>query len=341
MSATPTLISFCIPTFNRANCLREALKSIAQQLRPEIEVVVSDNASTDDTRQVVREYQQQYPGIRFSANETNLGYDRNLLRCLELACGEYVWLFGSDDLLCEGAVEIVQRKILRAARRPTLVYINHDVVDNQGNAHFPNQVGSQRDTILSSAANCIGFLGLNLGYMSALVVRRQSFLAVEGVEEYIGSGWIHLYLVLAALSAGGPICYVGRPLVRARRSLSVDYDLTERFFVEASRVFWSARRHGYPAWAIYRAMNRTVRGHYLRIALAFRCDAPDQLVRSFPVFFRTCWRYPWFWLLLVPLRFVPRSLAVWLRAKARALRARRYFPPGATKDFAHGADLSG
>ena len=159
--------------------------------------------------------------------------------------------------------------------------------------------------------------------MSALVLRRDLCLPLARNGASVGSGWVHLHLVLSYLLVDGSIQYIGTPLVRARQSSSLGYDLTERFVEQADRVFWDACRNGYPWFAIYSARNRTVRGQYLRFVLAWRCDAPDQLVRSFPVLLRTCWMYPWFWLLLVPLRFVPRSLVLWVRGKARALRAWR------------------
>lgn len=326
MTSSPKLISFCIPTYNRAQYLRETLACILPQLGPDVEVVISDNASTDETWEVVELYQRKFPGIRYISNKTNLGYDRNLLSCLEHASGEYVWFFGSDDLLDEDGIETVRRRILQSPKRPALVYLNYQVVDNEGQLLVPDPIGCQRDREFSSAAKCVEWLGWNLGYMSALVLRRDLCLPFARTGAFVGSGWIHLHLVLSSLLAGGSVQYIGSPLVRARRSVSLDYDLTERFVEQADRVFWDAYRSGYPWLTIYRARNRTVRGQYLRFVLAWRCDAPDQLVRSFPVLLRTCWMYPWFWLLLVPLRFLPRSLAVWLRAKGQTLRARRALP---------------
>lgn len=317
------LISICIPTWNRATYLQNTLTSIAPQLGPDVEVVVSDNASDDGTREVVSRYQQKFSEIRYVSNDANLGFDRNLLNSLEHASGEYVWFFGSDDLLDENGVEIVRRRILQSRRRPALVYVNHQVVDTHGRLLIPDEIGCRRDREFSSAAKCVMWLSAYLGYMSALVLRRDLCLPFARNGEAVGSRWVHLHLVLNSLLVDSSVQYIGSPLVRARRNSSLDYDLTECFVEQADRVFWDAHRHGYPWFAIYRARNRTVREQYLRFVMAWRCDAPDQLVRSFPVLLRTCWMYPWFWLLLVPLRFVPRVLAVWVRGKARVLRAWR------------------
>ncbi len=317
------LISFCIPTHNRAAYLREALDSILPQLGPDVEVVISDNASTDGTREFVREYQSKCADIRYFSNDTNLGFDRNLLYCLEQAHGEYVWLFGSDDRLCDAAVETVRRRIVQAPVRPVLVYLNHEVVDNQGRLLIRSKIACEKDREFANARACARKLALNLGYMSALVLRREPCMRFAQAGALLGSGWIHLSIGLRCLLTGGSIQYVGRPLVQARRSLSTDYDLTERFVQQAERVFWEAHRHGYPWFAIYRTMNRIVRGQYARFVLAWRCDDAEELARVFPVLFRTCWKYPWFWLLVLPLRYAPPPFLRALRAGLRRLRAWR------------------
>ncbi len=317
------LISICIPTFNRANYLKETLESILPQLGPDIEVVVSDNGSTDDTKSIVLEYQQKNPDIRYFSNDANLGFDRNLLRCLEHASGEYVWFFGSDDVLNEGGVETVRRRILDASARPALVYLNHDVVDNRGELLIRSQVGCEKDREFPSAPKCLEFLRLNLGFLSALVVRQEPSAQVASAAEFVGSEWLHLHLVLCSLLAGGSVQYVGRPSVRARRSLSFANDLTKVFVGQVDRIFWDAHRRGYPWLTVYRTMNGIVKSQYARIALAWRCDDAEQLRRSYPVLRGTCWKYPWFWLLIVPLRYTPRWLAVAFRNRLRALRTWR------------------
>ncbi len=317
------LISICIPTYNRVNYLEETLRSILPQVGPEIELWVSDNCSTDGTKEMIERYQQTYPVIRYSRNDTNLGFDRNLLRCLELASGEYVWFFGSDDVLCEGAVDAVRQRIRGAHSRPTLVYLNYDITDNAGKLLVASKIDCQRDREFTRARECLEELGLNLGFMSALVLRRERCLGVASTAEFIGSEWIHLHLVLCCLFAGGTTQYVGQPSLRARRSLSFDNDLTQVFVEKVDHILWDAHRRGYPWLTIFRAMNHTVREYYARFVLAWRCDAPEVLRRSFPVMLRIGWKYPWFWMLIVPLRFTPRRLAVALRNEVRSFRAWR------------------
>ena len=100
-----TRLSICIPTYNRVRYLKELLPAILGQVdvgRAEVEVTVSDNASTDDTADYLRSLSN--PHLRWWTNETNIGGDRNFLKCVTEAKGEYVWLFGDDDIMPAGAV---------------------------------------------------------------------------------------------------------------------------------------------------------------------------------------------------------------------------------------------
>ena len=102
MTEHPPLLSICIPTYNREQYLDETLASIINQLKPDnvgnVEICISDNASTDNTAQIVAKYKAN-PSINlvYSRNEKNLGADANYLKAVEIASGTYCWLLGSDD----------------------------------------------------------------------------------------------------------------------------------------------------------------------------------------------------------------------------------------------------
>ena len=96
-------LSFCIPTYNRAEFLDQLIASIVNVCdgRDNVEICISDNCSTDSTDQIVNSwrYKTTIP-IIFNVNSENIGPDRNYLAAVALANGEYSWLFGSDDALC-------------------------------------------------------------------------------------------------------------------------------------------------------------------------------------------------------------------------------------------------
>ncbi|MGI8730950.1 MAG: glycosyltransferase family 2 protein [Solirubrobacteraceae bacterium] len=91
-------VSVCIPTYNYAKFLAAAIDSVLAQTFEDFELIVSDNASTDETPAVLDRYAAQ-PALRVYRNERNLGLFANFNRCLELARGEYVKFLCADDWL--------------------------------------------------------------------------------------------------------------------------------------------------------------------------------------------------------------------------------------------------
>ena len=98
-----TILSFCIPTFNRADCLLRLVKDILQCSDPRIEVVISDNASTDDTLGVLRAIKDERLSIY--TNSENIGALFNSLNALEKGKGRYIMYstdkdrFNADEII--------------------------------------------------------------------------------------------------------------------------------------------------------------------------------------------------------------------------------------------------
>jgi glycosyltransferase involved in cell wall biosynthesis len=87
-----------VPVYDGEAFLRQALDSILAQTFGDYEVVISDNASTDATPDICREYAGRDPRIRYSRNETNIGANPNFNRLVALARAPYFKLANADDL---------------------------------------------------------------------------------------------------------------------------------------------------------------------------------------------------------------------------------------------------
>src|SRR5262245_45616795 len=108
MEGSPSLprfkLSFCIATYNRAAFLKDALEAIVTQATDDCEIVISDNASTDDTEEVVSGFKNRCAFLRYFKQDKNVGPDRNFDNAVALARGEFCWLMADDDMLKPGAV---------------------------------------------------------------------------------------------------------------------------------------------------------------------------------------------------------------------------------------------
>jgi glycosyltransferase involved in cell wall biosynthesis len=109
-----TLLSVCIPAYNRADVLPVLLDSILNQDFDDFDIVIAEDSSPE--RQViattVAEYQLRFgTKVHYHENPQTLGYDGNLRRLVELAMGDYVLFMGNDDLLAPGALRAVANAV--------------------------------------------------------------------------------------------------------------------------------------------------------------------------------------------------------------------------------------
>lgn len=87
--------SIVIPTFNRCADLKKAIKIILGQTFKDFELIISDNASTDETEKTVKSFKDGR--IRYFKNKTNIGPEKNFQKGFSYAGGEYIFSMGDDD----------------------------------------------------------------------------------------------------------------------------------------------------------------------------------------------------------------------------------------------------
>jgi len=102
------LLSICIPTYNREKYLKECLDSIVNQEgfnENEIEIVISDNASKDNTTKLVKEYQNKYKNVKYFRNDKNIWSIKNILSIPEYTNWKYIWFLSDDDMVSDIALK--------------------------------------------------------------------------------------------------------------------------------------------------------------------------------------------------------------------------------------------
>lgn len=143
-SANKKVLSICIPTYNRAELLRIALLSLTpqvQELQDEVELIVSDNCSPDQTKEVV-EWAQQFGPLRYNRNQENIGPCRNMLSVTELAQGEFCWILGDDDLVRPGGVKRVLQ-VIKENPEIDYVFVNLAHIAYAALGNYPYPVSSK------------------------------------------------------------------------------------------------------------------------------------------------------------------------------------------------------
>lgn len=185
------LLSLCIPTYNRAPFLDTLLGRIAGQTgelvnSENLELIVSDNCSDDNTPEVVRKHIQNGSPINYIRNESNLGMDGNFVQCFRKAKGKYIWLLGDDDFLKEGALN----KILQSLNRGDYGLVHLDVVSKRAEA--PKEYTDSRQFI-SDVSYWITFISGN-------IVNSQ-YVPMIDFEKYMGTFFTLMPLYMTAAFA--------------------------------------------------------------------------------------------------------------------------------------------
>ncbi|ODS35515.1 hypothetical protein BEH94_06795 [Candidatus Altiarchaeales archaeon WOR_SM1_SCG] len=107
------ILSIGVLTWNMAEQLEKTLSNIISQalrFKNEVEICISNNGSTDNTRDIVMKFKEKYPNItiKYNENKENLGIDRNIIKVVDLAEGKFVWIFGDDEIAENGLKEVIE-----------------------------------------------------------------------------------------------------------------------------------------------------------------------------------------------------------------------------------------
>ena len=122
-----TLISVIIPSYNRANTVGETIDSIvAQNVDADIEIVIGDDCSTDNAREVLEQYRQKYPDIiRLFLREQNMGLGANWAQCVKDCRGEFICNCDNDDYWHNPNKLQLQLDYMRAHPECNILITNH------------------------------------------------------------------------------------------------------------------------------------------------------------------------------------------------------------------------
>ncbi len=202
-------VSICIPQYNRINYLLRSLEIISRQTYNNIEIVVSDDCSSDETEEKIKELalSYKYP-IIFSKNPVNQGYDRNYRKCIELATGDYAFVIGNDDSIVgdESIAKLVD--FLESSHLPEVGFCNmiEERTDNTyiQRATQTNVLGSGADVAIKYYS-CFSFVG-------GLIYKKSTFDKYN-TDKYDGSIYAQMYLGVLMIASGCALFSLKDPFV--------------------------------------------------------------------------------------------------------------------------------
>lgn len=146
------LVSILIPTYNRPVYFEQALKSAISQSYQNIEIIICDDSTNDETCQIISGYLHTYPFIKYFKNEQNIGGKRNFQLAFQQSSGEYINYLMDDDLFHPSKIERMMNYYSQDTNKEIkLITSYRQPIDDLGNA-IPDLVFTKKryttDTIL-------------------------------------------------------------------------------------------------------------------------------------------------------------------------------------------------
>lgn len=235
------LLSIAIPTYNRACYLRELLECLRPQLEQDeqIELLIADNASTDETPQVVREFALRGLRMSYHRHPINIGADANFLACFEQSSGTYVWIIGDDDIVIPGGI----KKVIERLRDHSYDLLHIQSFPLNGHT-YPSASEILQETEFTDAAQMIKQVHVNFSFISGNVVNKDRLLELRDADfqGLLNTNLVQLGWICAALNGFRRGLLIRDRLVGARVENSGGYKLTEVFGTRLRQISFDRLR---------------------------------------------------------------------------------------------------
>lgn len=233
MSNKNPKVSVCIPTYNSAKYLGEAIKSVLNQTFTDFELIISDNASNDNTENIVKNVDDER--IRYIRNDTNIGMYPNFNKCVRESKGQYIKFLCSDDWFQPNLLKKFS-EIMDNYWQVGLVLCAMRWVDPNGYLITIAETFSG-GTIIPGEKAFNHFLTKGNGGASptSLMIRRKCFEELGLFKNFNDNGWGSNWEMNMRVSAHYGVAYFDEPLASARRH---DQSATHRVYDQDEDIPW-------------------------------------------------------------------------------------------------------
>jgi len=321
MKMTTPLLTIAIPTFNRAGYLDLCLGQISRQIHGNaelLEVLVSNNSSTDNTKEIVEKYIGMGVPIRYVENSENIGAEKNVIQCYKLSSGKYVYIIGDDDLLLEGALDKILQVL--SADDYGVVYLTSYGFTSDYLAERPAKCG-HGVLVFADPERYLRKVHYWITFLSGNIVNKSLIAAEVDPDRFAGSNLPQLSWFIPALYKAEKNVFIEEFVVAFKAFNTGGYRLCQVFGENLNGIFSSFVDNGYqrkPFDYINRKLLLTFFPNLLLImrrqSKGFNFEAEDH----FKVLKKVYCRYPYFWLVIVPVIKLPFRLAkMWAMLVAR------------------------
>jgi len=230
------LLTIAIPTYNRSRYLDQCLAQLSRQVpefEREIELLISDNCSTDDTRDIVTKYSAKGISITYTINKENLGVDKNVIKCFDFASSKYVLVLGDDDIILDGALS----KIIPLLRENDfgVLYLSSYGFKNNYLTERP-KIKLSGVEVFDDVERYLKKVNYWITFLSGNVVNK-SVLQPEFVSSrFMGTNLVQLNWILTAVFSGPHNAIVHDYVVAAKIENTGGYSICKVFGINLNAI---------------------------------------------------------------------------------------------------------
>lgn len=231
------LLTIGIPTYNRSYFLKICLDSICEQitgLEQYIEINISDNASSDSTENLVKDYIQKGISINYYKNNENTGLDRNFAKLYDLAETKYIWMISDDDFLFPNTLMRVIQIMLK--EEFGVMYINNYWYTDEINISFYNEKEKTQITRYDNHISFIERVNYWITFTSAIIVNKSVVKDKIDIYEFDKTMLLLLGWILPATNQRKPNILLENTLIGCKAENTGGYKLFEVFGLNFNKI---------------------------------------------------------------------------------------------------------
>lgn len=319
---TEPLLTIVVPTYNRSANLELLLRTLREEtisLGNEVVLLVLDNASPDDTPQVIARAAENWPALLSHRHPNNIGADNNFCYGVRAVCTRWFWIFGDDDLPKRGIIAKVVA--LLRERQPALIYLQSEWVNPVHNSDQGKRVNDLQVAKLD-ALTFAKALHTWLTFISGIVVDRQRLeVALDGqpIDRFNASLLVQLGWVLPLFNTPGPFLFIEDQCILATSGNTGGYSVLTTFCVNFPRIIqeFFAQQPTFSRAILNRHIKNYLPGLIWAVrsgnAGDFKQEDSNELIRL------QLGGHVFYWLLVWPIKTLPLMLAWPFYALARII----------------------
>lgn len=253
------ILTIGIPTFNRAGYLDRCLKWIYDEIGNDenIEILVCDNASTDNTELIVSKYMAQYSNLVYFKQEKNEGFSKNLKTVLDLATGDFINPHGDDDYFNHGIIyNFIE--IIKQNKDVSLMYASR----------MGQQLQVLRGTGFDDYLNNLN----TVNFITTMLVNKNDYKNIENKNLYIETAINQVYFQLEILKNNQRFCIIHGEVLNVESGYAprIGYNFAQVAIAEYFDIICSFEKYG--------LQKQTIQNEKLRVLNTIIIPAMQQII---------------------------------------------------------------